>query len=183
MLVCSKGTLGSLAVGVGGSKGGSQMSLLGSAAQTVIDECALGLEEKMFSIGDVMTRAADYLRCEAVSIFRLDRGNNELVLRYAMGPSSPAIVGLRIPVGRGVVGWVVQYGEDLIVPETVRDPRFYAGVDEKTGFVTRSILCVPMFQSAQVIGAVEAMNKTSGRFNDEDMLFLQEIADVVADYG
>ena len=159
------------------------MSLLDRAAQTVIDACAAGLEEQRFSIGEVMTRAAEFLQCEAVSIFRLDSGSNELVLRYAMGPSSQEIVGLRIPVGQGVVGWVVQYGEDLIVPETVHDPRFYGGVDQETGFVTRSILCVPMFQSAQVIGAVEAMNKAAGRFNDEDVLFLQEIADLAADYG
>ena len=159
------------------------MSLPDPAAQTVIEECTLGLEEQRLSIGDVMVRAARYLQCEAVSIFRLDRSSDELVLQYAMGPLSQEIIGLRVPMGQGVVGWVVQYGEDLIVPETIRDPRFYGGVDEKTGFVTRSILCVPMFQAAQVIGAVEAMNKTAGRFNDEDVLFLQEIADLAADYG
>ena len=159
------------------------MSFPDPTARTVIEECTRGLEEQKLSIDDVMTRAAEYLQCEAMSVFWLDRASDELVLRYATGSSSQEIVGLRIPGGQGVVGWVVQYGEDLIVPETVRDPRFYGGVDEKTGFITRSILCVPMFQVAQVIGAVEAMNKTSGRFNDEDVLFLQEIADLAADYG
>ena len=159
------------------------MSLLSPEAQAVVDEIVEGLDERKLDVGELMGRVTAHLHAEAMSVFVLDRATEELVLRYACGPAGKQVVGLRIPVGQGVVGWVVQYNEDLIVPETVQDPRFYGGVDQETGFVTRSILCVPMLQAGQVIGAVEAMNKRTGHFNDEDVLFLQEIADVIADYA
>ena len=153
-------------------------------AQAFIDEVTRALEEQPdFGMTQLMERVYHYLHGEAISIFVLERATNELVCKYSSGPVGQQVFGLRIPIGQGVVGWVVKYEEDLIVPSTDLDPRFYGGVDEQTGFVTRSILCVPMFQAGQVIGAIEVMNKTTGHFNDEDVLLLQEIADVVADYG
>ena len=131
---------------------------------------------------EVMDRVNERLHTEESSIFVLDKPTGELVLRYAAGPVGQEIIGLRIPVGRGVVGWVVKYAEDLIVPSTSMDPRFFSGVDKQTGFVTRSILCVPMVQDDQAIGAIEAMNKTTGYFNDNDVVLLQGVADILAKY-
>ena len=139
-------------------------------------------EQPDFGIVDLLQQVMDHLHVEALSLFMLERSLNDLVLKYAVGAASDEVVGLRIPVGKGVVGWVVKYSEDLIVPSTDLDPRFYSGVDEKTGFVTRSSLCVPMCQAGQTIGAIEAMNKTTGYFNDEDVMLLQGIADVAVDY-
>ena len=139
-------------------------------------------ERPGFGIAGLLQQVMTYLHVEALSVFMLEKDLDELVLKYAVGASSDEVVGIRIPVGKGVVGWVVKYSEDLIVPSTDLDPRFYSGVDEKTCFVTRSILCVPMCQAGQTIGAIEAMNKTTGYFNDEDVTLLQGIADVAVDY-
>jgi NtrC-family two-component system sensor histidine kinase KinB len=160
------------------------MTSMDPRAQAFVQRMADALEERPdLGMAELMDQVKDYLHIEALSIFMLDRATNELLCKYAAGPVGQQVFGLRIPVGQGVVGWVVQYEEDLNVPSTDLDPRFYGGVDEQTGFVTRSILCVPMFQAGQIIGAVEAMNKTTGHFNDEDVLLLQEIADIVADYA
>lgn len=141
------------------------------------------LEERPgFGIVDLLQQVLTYLHIEAISLFMLEKAVNELELKYAVGACSADVIGLRIPVGKGVVGWVVKYSEDLIVPSTDLDPRFYSGVDEKTGFVTRSILCVPMCQVGQTIGAIEAINKTTGYFNDKDVVLLQGIADLAVDY-
>jgi len=105
---------------------------------------------------------------------------NELVLQDAASPDRERVIGLRMPVGQGVVGWVVRYSEDLIVPSTALDPRFYSGVDAKTGFHTRSICCVPILHEGRAVGAIEALNKTTGHFNDMDVVLLQEIADAIA---
>ena len=149
-------------------------------AQAFITEVTQALEEQPdFGMTQLMERVYHYLHGEAISIFMLERATNELVCKYSSGPVGQQVFGLRIPVGQGVVGWVVKYEEDLIVPSTDLDPRFYSGVDEQTGFVTRSILCVPMFQAGQVIGAIEVMNKTTGHFNDDDVLLLQEVAGVL----
>jgi putative methionine-R-sulfoxide reductase with GAF domain len=129
-----------------------------------------------------MDRVNAYLCTEAMSIFVLDDSGNDLVARYAAGAASQEVIGVRLAPGQGVIGWVVQYGEDLIVPSTDLDPRFYSGVDERTGFTTRSILCVPLLQDEQARGAMEVLNKTTGHFSDDDVLLLQQVADLVADY-
>ena len=131
-------------------------------------------------VRDLLARVNERLGTQATSVFMLSEQGDELVVRYAATPESQAIVGLRMPFGQGVVGWVVKYSEDLIVPATARDPRFFSGVDERTGFVTHSILCVPIILEGKTLGAIEALNKTSGNFDNDDVLFLQAIAEAIA---
>jgi GAF domain-containing protein len=152
-------------------------------AQAFVDGVTKGLKERLdLGIEEVMSKVSAYLHTEAISIFVMDRAAGELVLEYAAEPVGKSLIGLRIPIGQGVVGWVAKYSEDLIVPSTDLDPRFYSGVDEQTGFVTRSILCVPMVRDEEVVGAIEVMNKTTGNFNVDDVLLLQAVADLVVDY-
>jgi GAF domain-containing protein len=110
----------------------------------------------------------------------VDASTGDLILQYATGEVGPKIVGLRLPSGQGVVGWVVKYSEDLIVPYPGLDTRFFEGVDESTGFSTRSILCCPIVAAGQAIGAVEMLNKRQGTFNDDDRILLRAIARQVA---
>ncbi|NIN64442.1 MAG: GAF domain-containing protein [Anaerolineae bacterium] len=68
-------------------------------------------------------------------------------------------------------------GKSLVVPDVRQDPRFYPLVDEVTGFGTRSILGVPLQVKGQVIGALEALNKTGdGVFTKDDMHILSTLA-------
>ncbi len=139
--------------------------------QADLDGALFGLIEKV----------KQRLTTEAISIFAVDEEDQELSIQYAVGPVGSEVVGLRLSAGQGVVGWVVEYNEPLIVPSTDLDPRFYSGIDERTGFVTRSILCVPIRDGDQVSGALEALNKTRGSFNDDDVLFLQAVAQMVSE--
>lgn len=138
--------------------------------------------ELELGISRLLELVNDYLGSEAISIFVLDESKDVLVLEYAAGPGSQEIRGIQVPVGLGVVGWTVKYNESLIVPSTDLDPRFYSGIDEQTGFVTRSILCVPLIQAGRARGAIEALNKKSGYFDHQDVMLLEEIAQVVVDH-
>ena len=46
--------------------------------------------------------------------------------------------------GHGIAGWVLENRKSALVVDAYADPRFYKEVDKKTGFRTRSILCVPL---------------------------------------
>jgi sigma-B regulation protein RsbU (phosphoserine phosphatase) len=133
-------------------------------------------------ITGALDQVGEYLAVEAISIFVVDSDTGELVLTHAADPVGQELVGLRLSPGQGVVGWVTKYNEDLIVPSTDLDPRFYSGVDAQSGFVTRSILCVPMAMSGRVVGAIEAMNKATGHFNADDVVLLQQVANTVVQY-
>lgn len=78
--------------------------------------------------------------------------------------------------GEGVVGWVVETGRPALVPDVSRDVRWQSKVDRGTGFVTRSILCVPLIAHDETIGAIELVNKSPGTFDERDLMLLESIA-------
>lgn len=88
---------------------------------------------------------------------------------------------IRLPLGCGVIGWVAERGEPTVVNDVARDPRFFAGVDKKTGFETRSILCAPLRERNAVIGAIEVLNTAhEDGFSQEDLVLLEALAAIAA---
>jgi HD-GYP domain-containing protein (c-di-GMP phosphodiesterase class II) len=71
--------------------------------------------------------------------------------------------------------------EALILADAQKDPRVFRAADEQTGYVTRSLLCVPLLRQGQAIGAIEAVNKRDGmHFTKDDLELLRSIADSAA---
>ena len=89
-------------------------------------------------------------------------------------------VNMRLPVGQGVVGWVAQTGESLIVSDTLKDSRFFPGVSEKTGFQVHALLAVPLRVRDTVIGVLEMVNKRNGEFVQNDLTLVETLAASVA---
>jgi class 3 adenylate cyclase len=75
---------------------------------------------------------------------------------------------------------VAARGESLLVVDTQHSPHFFPGVDQYTGFKTRSALCVPMISKGKVIGVIEVLNKNNGVFSSNDEDLLQSIATSVS---
>src|SRR4029077_11923263 len=60
-------------------------------------------------------------------------------------------------------------GKSINIPYAYADLRFNPAFDKKTGYFTRSILCVPIVNKAgKIIGVTQALNKKGGPFSDED---------------
>jgi GAF domain-containing protein len=132
------------------------------------------------TLTQVIKRVTEFIGAEEASIFLVDESTGDLMLSHAAGEVGANIIGLRLESGQGVVGWVVKYSEDLIVPYPGLDARFFEGVDESTGFSTRSILCGPIIVNGKSIGAIEVLNKTVGTFNDDDLVVVRAIARIMA---
>ncbi|VAW40082.1 Circadian input kinase A, partial [hydrothermal vent metagenome] len=92
------------------------------------------------------------------------------------GEASEFVQGKRLALGQGILGWVTQHGEPLLVPDTFSDPRYFSDFDAQSGFQARSILCVPLLVKGQPIGAIEAINKEKGTFDEEDLRLLTRMA-------
>ncbi len=122
-----------------------------------------------------MAQAATRLfAAERASIFLWDRSGRELVGRPALGVEGGE---LRVPDDRGVVGRVVQTGQPLRVDATQEPGAVDRQVDERTGFQTRTLLCVPLRGSrGDLFGAFELLNKRSGSFTADDEAGLTELA-------
>ena len=79
----------------------------------------------------------------------------------------------RIDIGQGIAGLVAKTGTPLVSNDVSQDPRWFGGVDQQTGFQTRSILCVPLKRRETIIGVIEALNTTTPQgFTDADVELL-----------
>lgn len=111
---------------------------------------------------------------ERASLFLRDESRSELVARPALGIESGE---LRLPDDKGVVGSVIQSGESVVINHGEEDDRIDHSVDEQLGFVTRSLLCCPMFdRDGKIIGAFELINKIDGPFLLNDLSVAEELA-------
>lgn len=92
---------------------------------------------------------------ERASFWYWDRSKKQYWTLAALG--SERII---VPEGSGIVGASIESQETLVINHPYEDERFNPEVDRETGFVTRSILCMPVKSSrGQVIGAYQAINK------------------------
>ena len=81
---------------------------------------------------------------------------------------------------RGVAGWVYCTRSPLNVPNAYADSRFFPGIDQLTGFRTKNILCVPLVnRNKECIGTIQALNKASGDFNDDDRQLLGYLSNFI----
>ncbi len=81
---------------------------------------------------------------------------------------------LVVPEGTGIVGATIMNNETIVINDPYMDCRFNSKVDEETGFITKSILCMPITNTAgEVIGAYQAINKLDengeSNFDDKDV--------------
>lgn len=110
------------------------------------------------------------IQADRCTVFLLDKEKNELWSKIALGIESSEI---RFPADKGLAGYVVKTGEPLNITDAYQDERFNPDIDKKTGYHTKTILCMPIKNNNQeIIGAFQVLNKQNGVFtkSDEDLL-------------
>jgi len=114
----------------------------------------------------IMDRACSLLNAERCSLFLVDSSKKELVTRIHGGLENA----IRVKIGRGIVGNCAQTGVIVNIRDAYADPRFDRSVDLATGFTTRSLLCVPIYNNrGEINGVTEMINKkNSGLFDEDD---------------
>jgi signal transduction histidine kinase len=124
--------------------------------------------ESLFGL--VMQQTASIMSSERASVFLYDKGNDLLWSHASTDLKTNAI---RISPHCGIAGWVFNSQSALIVNDPYNNPRFFPGVDKKTGSRTRNILCTPLMnRSRQCVGTLQAMNKKGGDFDENDLELL-----------
>lgn len=79
-----------------------------------------------------------------------------------------------VPEGSGIIGASIQNNEIILINDPYSDDRFNPAVDKETGYVTKSILCIPVTNTnGVVIGAYQAINKLDetgeSNFGEQDI--------------
>jgi len=116
----------------------------------------------------IMQKAVELIGAEAGSLLLMDEDTGEMVFEVTAGPGSANLIGTRLPPDTGVVGTVAQRGRPFLVKDAQSDQRWYRGLDDRTEFITHSIVAVPMISRGRVIGVIELLNRRGGGAFDED---------------
>ncbi len=119
----------------------------------------------------IAQKAAEVMEADRCTLFLYDPKTNELWSKVALGMEGEVI---RIPSGAGMAGYCFKTGETVNLEDAYRDPRFNKEVDAQTGYHTRSLLCMPVYnRSGGTLGVIQLLNKKEGVFTKEDEAFLR----------
>jgi signal transduction histidine kinase len=111
---------------------------------------------------NILENAVSILNCEAGTLFLVDEQTGELIFRVTVGPVAGNLLGQRLPAGTGIVGRAVQARAPVIENDAQRSSSRFEGADKQTGFVSRSLLAVPMQIKDRVLGVIEVINRRDG---------------------
>ncbi|HEX8175962.1 MAG TPA: GAF domain-containing protein [Pyrinomonadaceae bacterium] len=141
------------------------------------------------SIQNLLQLAAQSLNADAASVLVRDGDEGGLKFLVAIGPVADKLMDIRIPPGRGVVGFVFQSGQPMAV-DVSQDPNFYPIVDSATGYRTLITLATPLRVGAEAVGVLQFVNRPGWEhlpegtpaeaFTPEDMEKAAYFADAIA---
>lgn len=125
------------------------------------------------TLQSVMEQARDLMQADRSTLFLLSKESNELWTKVAT-TNSKNKVEIRIPANKGIAGYVASTGQTLNITDAYQDPRFDPTTDKRTGYQTRTILCMPVYSSSgDLIGVTQLINKKNqGTFTSTDEAFM-----------
>lgn len=112
--------------------------------------------ESIVNLLDLSSRA---INAEGGSVLLPEGEEGDLVFKWACGSVSDSLIGVTIPSGKGIAGFVYTTGQPMAVSDAERETNFYSEVDRNTGFSTHTILATPLQFDGDVIGVLEYVNR------------------------
>ena len=110
---------------------------------------------------------------KASSIMLLDTETEELVFAAVSGEGERDLVGRRMPASTGVAGWVLSSRTPLVIEDVQSDPRFARNVAEKTGYVPKGMMAVPLLDEEVELGVLQVLDRPQrSRFSLQEMELL-----------
>ena len=148
-----------------------ELGLLNRAGRTL--NSTLDLNQVLDAVLEEVRRLLGAIAC---SIWLVDRSTGELVCRQVTGPQREEVRGWRLSPGEGIAGWVARHGKSLLVPDVRQDSRHVDAVGQQIGLTIRSILSVPLKVKEGVIGVLQVLDESVGRFDAAHLALLEPLA-------
>ncbi len=125
-------------------------------------------------LGLILEAATKSIDADRGTLYLVDSIKLELWSKVLQGSN---MVEIRLPVGKGIAGFVAQTGETINIPDAYSDSRFNPEIDKRTGYRTRNMLCMPMRnKDGKTIGVFQLLNKKDGAFGGEDTQFIDALS-------
>lgn len=138
---------------------------------TKIVNSALDLDALLGLILDAATQGID---ADRGTLYLVDREKSELWSKTVQGTSMGDI---RLPIGKGLAGYVAKTGETVNIADAYKDPRFNPEIDRRSGYKTRNVLCMPLRnKDGGIVGVFQLLNKREGSFGSDDESFINALS-------
>ena len=125
-------------------------------------------------LGLILEAASRSIDADRGTLYLLDTATGELWSKVAQGNN---IVEIRLPVGKGLAGYVAKTGEIVNITDAYKDPRFNPEIDKKSGYKTHNVLCMPMRdKDGKIFGVFQFLNKREGPFDSGDESFIDALS-------
>lgn len=124
----------------------------------------------------ILESAMRLVECESSSLIIGTKNSDSLRFTVALGPKGPEVKNLPVEK-KSIAGWVILNNQSIIVDDVTNDSRFSSKVQSKTGYVSRTMLALPMRVNNECIGVIELINKFDNRkFDDNDKMLLEMLS-------
>jgi GAF domain-containing protein len=107
----------------------------------------------------VVDVARSIFGAQAASIFLLDEEADELVFEAVAGKGEQSLIGLRIPSSTGIAGWTLVTRQPLVIEDLTQDPRHAREVAERSGYVPKGIMSVPLLAEERALGVLQVLDR------------------------
>lgn len=116
---------------------------------------------------NILLQMVTMIGAEAGTLWVLEQDGEEIKVVAAYGESADKIVNIRLKKDEGIAGKVIMSGEPVLIRDVQQHPDWSNRVDEASGFVTKSMITVPLTVKGKVLGSLQLLNKKHCDFFNE----------------
>ena len=132
-------------------------------------------------LNSLVSAASDLTNCEAASILELDKETQQLRFLALPWFHRDLLRTVNVPVKTSVAGWVIENAKPAVIPDVMAEPRHFKGADQAAGFITHSLMAVPIIYQGETLGVLEVVNKhEQAHYTEEDLIILETLASQAA---
>ncbi len=125
----------------------------------------------------ILESAMRLVECESSSILLVNKADNTLHFEVALGPKGAEAKSIPVKTKGSIAGWVYEHCQSLIINDVALDERFSSTVQDKTGYVTKNMIAVPMRIRNVCVGVIELLNKAGSKaFNKQDLDIIEQLS-------
>jgi len=146
-----------------------KLNMLIDAAKSVNSTLDL---DKLLDV--ILETAIKSIAADRGTLYLVDELKSEIWSKALRGSE---VIEIRLPIGKGLSGYVAKTGETINIPDAYNDSRFNPEVDKKSGYRTNNMLCMPMRdRDGKIIGVFQMLNKKGGPFTFQDEEFINALS-------
>ncbi|MFA6541525.1 MAG: ATP-binding protein [Bacteroidota bacterium] len=147
----------------------NKLNILIDAAKSVNSTLDL---DKLLEV--ILETAIKSISADRGTLYVVDELKGEIWSKALRGTE---VIEIRLPLGKGLAGYVAKTGEIVNIPDAYNDPRFNPEVDKRSGYRTNNMLTMPMRnRDGKIIGVFQMLNKKGGPFTSQDEEFINALS-------